>query len=157
MRCRLALEAGEYFFADEFVRRAPGLPIAEFGCVEDDPVKPRVLIVDDERLLADTTAAILRSAGFKTKTAYDGWEALATARSFHPDYLLTDVMMPLMNGIELAIAITKILPSTKILLFSGQAGISDTLQEGYSQGYEFPLLAKPVHPLRLIEALKGNA
>jgi CheY-like chemotaxis protein len=153
----MALEAWEYLVADELVRRASGLPIAEFGSVEDDQVKPRILIVDDERLLADTTAAILRSAGFRTKTAYDGWEALETARSFHPDYLLTDVMMPLMNGIELAIAITKMLPSTKILLFSGQAGISDILQDGYSQGYEFPLLAKPVHPLRLIDALKGNA
>jgi CheY-like chemotaxis protein len=66
-------------------------------------------------------------------------------------------MMPLMNGVELAIAITKMLPSTKILLFSGQAGISDLLEEGHFQGYEFPLLAKPVHPLRLIEALKGSA
>jgi CheY-like chemotaxis protein len=131
--------------------------MAESDRAEDDPVKPRVLIVDDERLLADTTAAILGSAGFRTKTAYDGWEALETARSFHPDYLLTDVMMPLMNGVELAIAITKMLPSTKILLFSGQAGISDLLEEGHSQGYEFPLLAKPVHPLRLIEALKGSA
>jgi CheY-like chemotaxis protein len=153
----LATEAWEYFLSDEFVRRAPGLQIAEFDRAEDDPVKPRVLIVDDERLLADTTAAILGSAGFRTKTAYDGWEALETARSFHPDYLLTDVMMPLMNGVELAIAITKMLPSTKILLFSGQAGISDLLEEGHSQGYEFPLLAKPVHPLRLIEALKGSA
>jgi CheY-like chemotaxis protein len=153
----LAIEAREYLLADEFVRRAPGLPIAESDRAEDDPVKPRVLIVDDERLLADTTAAILRSAGFRTKTAYDGWEALETARSFHPDYLLADVMMPLMNGVELAIAVTKLLPSTKIVLFSGQAGISDILEEGHSQGYEFRLLAKPVHPLRLIEALTGSA
>jgi DNA-binding NtrC family response regulator len=66
-------------------------------------------------------------------------------------------MMPLMNGVELAIAVTKMLPNTKIVLFSGQAGISDIVEEGHAQGYEFPLLAKPVHPLRLIEALKGNA
>jgi CheY-like chemotaxis protein len=131
--------------------------MAESDRVEDDPVKPRVLIVDDERLLADTTAAILGSAGFRTTTAYDGWEALETARSFHPDYLLTDVMMPLMNGIELAIAVTKMLPNTKIVLFSGQAGISEIVEEGHAHGYEFPLLAKPVHPLRLIEALKGSA
>lgn len=149
-------EVWEYFLADGFVRRLAGLPIAESDRAEDDPVKPRVLIVDDERLLADTTAAILHSAGFRTQTAYDGWEALETARSFHPDYLLTDVMMPLMNGIQLAIAVTKMLPNTKIVLFSGQAGISDIVEEGHAQGYEFPLLAKPVHPLRLIEALKGS-
>jgi CheY-like chemotaxis protein len=153
----LATEAWEYFLADEFVRSLAGLPKAESDRAEDDPVKPRVLIVDDERLLADTTAAILHSAGFRTTTAYDGWEALEKARSFHPDYLLTDVMMPLMNGVELAIAITKMLPNTKIVLFSGQAGISDIVEEGHAQGYEFPLLAKPVHPLRLIEALKRNA
>jgi len=64
-------------------------------------------------------------------------------------------MMPIMNGVELAIAITKMLPSTKILLFSGQMGTSDILHQGHSQGYEFQLLAKPVHPLRLIEALKS--
>jgi CheY-like chemotaxis protein len=152
----LPTEVWEYFLADGFVRRLAGLPIAESDRAEDDPVKPRVLIVDDERLLADTTAAILHSAGFRTQTAYDGWEALETARSFHPDYLLTDVMMPLMNGIQLAIAVTKMLPNTKIVLFSGQAGISDIVEEGHAQGYEFPLLAKPVHPLRLIEALKGS-
>jgi CheY-like chemotaxis protein len=153
----LATKAWEYFLADEFALRAPGLSAAKSGRVEDDPVTPRVLIVDDERLLADTTAAILRSAGFRTRTAYDGWEALETARSFHLDYLLTDVMMPIMNGVGLAIAITKMLPSTKILLFSGQVETSDILQQGHSQGYEFPLLAKPVNPLRLIEALKGIA
>jgi CheY-like chemotaxis protein len=151
----LATKAWEYFLGDEFALRAPGLSAEESYRVEDDPVTPRVLIVDDERLLADTTAAILRSAGFRTRTAYDGWEALETARSFHPDYLLTDVMMPIMNGVELAIAITKMLPSTKILLFSGQVGTSDILHQGHSQGYEFQLLAKPVHPLRLIEALKS--
>jgi CheY-like chemotaxis protein len=150
----LATEAWEYSFADDFVRRAPDLRKSEIEDGQDDLAKPKVLIVDDERLLADTTAAILRSAGFKTRTAYDGWVALETARSFHPDYLLADVMMPMMNGVELAISIAKMLPSTKILLFSGQAGTSDLLEQGRSQGYEFPLLAKPVHPLRLIEALK---
>jgi response regulator RpfG family c-di-GMP phosphodiesterase len=51
-------------------------------------------VVDDDRLLADTTAAILRRAGFNAKTAYDGFGALEIAASFHPDRLLTDIMMP---------------------------------------------------------------
>ena len=63
----MATEAWEYFLLDEFMRQPPGLPFAESDCAEDDAVKPRVLIVDDERLLADTTAAILRSAGFRTE------------------------------------------------------------------------------------------
>jgi CheY-like chemotaxis protein len=99
---------------------------------------------------------ILEDAGFDAKTAYDGWEALEIAAQFHPDYLLTDVLMPRMNGVELAIAVRKMLPEAKILLFSGQAGISDILQDGQNRGYEFDLLAKPIHPTKLIARLKKH-
>jgi CheY-like chemotaxis protein len=62
--------------------------------------------------------------------------------------------MPKMNGVELAIAMRKMYPSIKILLFTGQAGISRLLLEGQQQGYEFELIAKPIHPLKLIERLQ---
>ncbi len=140
-----------------FADRAAGNPfllqIAGPEAEETSARLPSVLVVDDERLLADTTATILRRSGFNTKTAYDGFAALEMTRSFHPDYLLTDIMMPVMNGIELAITITKMYPATKILLISGQAGISDMLEDSKAKGYEFPLLAKPVHPAKLIEGL----
>lgn len=116
--------------------------------------QPKILVVDDERLLADTTTAILSRVGYDAKTAYDGFGALEMASSFRPDYLLTDIMMPGMNGVELAIAIAKMYPATRILLFSGQAGISPILEESKLRGYEFPLLAKPVHPGKLIERLR---
>lgn len=116
--------------------------------------RPTILVVDDERLLADTTAAILRHAGFETRIAYDGFAALEVAGSFRPDYILTDIMMPVMNGVELAIAISKMYPVTKILLFSGQAGISEILEQSKARGFEFPLLAKPVHPTKLIESVR---
>ena len=116
--------------------------------------RPKILVVDDERLLADTTAAILRHAGFETRIAYDGFAALQVAGSFRPDYILTDIMMPAMNGVELSIAITKMYPMTKIMLFSGQAGISEILEQSKAKGFEFPLLAKPVHPAKLIEGLR---
>lgn len=119
-----------------------------------EPAKTRVLVVDDEKLIADTCAAILDGAGFSSKAAYDGWGALEIAAEFRPDYLLTDVLMPRMNGVELAVAVSKMLPTARILLFSGQAGISEILLEADKQGYEFELLAKPIHPLALIETLK---
>jgi CheY-like chemotaxis protein len=139
--------------------RLPRPPPSEFylseGDVEGNSVTQlRVLVVDDERLLADTTADILRRAGFTAKIAYDGFGALEMIASFHPDYLLTDIMMPGMNGVELAIATTRIHPSTKIMLFSGQAGISEILEDSKAKGFEFPLLAKPVHPTKLVEGLK---
>ncbi len=115
---------------------------------------PRILVVDDEKLIADTVAEILEGAGFKVAVAYDGWTALDIAARFQPEYLLSDVLMPRMDGVQLAIAIRKMCPAARILLFSGQAGISETLLNGQKQGFEFELIAKPVHPLKLIERLK---
>ena len=141
-------------FGNQYSRSPVGFQLTEPEGEREGTAQPRILVVDDERILADTTAAILSRAGFVARAVYDGFEAMATVASFHPDYLLTDVMMPVMNGVELAIAIAKIYPATKIVLFSGQAGISQILEDSKAQGFEFPLLAKPVHPSRLIEGLK---
>jgi CheY-like chemotaxis protein len=143
------------YLADRHPRHPSEFFTTESESEGNSATQARILVVDDERLLADTTAAILRRGGFRTKTAYDGFGALEIAASFHPDYLLTDIMMPGMNGVELAIAMTKMHPTTKILLFSGQAGISEILQKSKAEGFEFPLLAKPVHPTKLIEGFAG--
>ena len=119
-----------------------------------EPRKPKVLVVDDEKRIADTVSEILNASGFDAIAAYDGWSALDAAGRFHPDYLLSDVLMPRMNGAELAIAIRQTSPGIKVLLFSGQAGISEILQNARERGYAFDLLAKPIHPERLIERLK---
>jgi CheY-like chemotaxis protein len=113
-----------------------------------------VLVVDDQRLIADSLVEILMNAGFEAAAAYDGWEALEAASRFCPDCVLSDVLMPRMNGVELAITIRKNYPRTTVLLFSGQAGISEILREGQSRAYEFELIPKPIHPLRLIERLE---
>jgi CheY-like chemotaxis protein len=120
------------------------------------PSRTKILVVDDQRLIADTIAEILSDAGFEAVAAYDGWEALDVAGRFHPHWLLTDVLMPRMNGVELAITLRQKDPRIMILLFSGQAGISEILLEGQRKGYEFELLAKPMHPLKLIERLKQD-
>ncbi|HEY2860379.1 MAG TPA: response regulator [Terracidiphilus sp.] len=143
------------FLAVDGPRRAGIFPLTYGESEGQAAEKPRILIVDDERLLAETTATILRRAGFNARTAYDGFHALETANAFHPEYLLTDIMMPAMNGVELAIAVIRMFPATRILLFSGQAGISNIMEESRSRGFEFPLLAKPVHPTQLIDSLKA--
>ena len=147
--------ASMVFLGDQYPWRLADCKMSQSEAEGRTSAQPRVLVVDDERLLADTTAAILRRAGFDAKTAYDAFGAMEMTASFHPDYLLTDIMMPMMNGVELAIAITKMYPTTKILLFSGQAGIVNILEESKAKGFEFPLLAKPVHPLKLIERLQN--
>lgn len=133
----------------------PGSFSHESNSAETTAEKPRILVVDDEERVANTLRDILMASGFEACAVHDGWSALETVRSFHPDYLLTDVLMPRMNGVQLAIAARNIRPGIKVLLFSGQVGISAILEEGQKQGFSFPLIGKPAHPLKLIERLKA--
>ena len=112
-----------------------------------------VLVVDDERVIADTTAEILKRSGFDAHCAYDGQSALELAIQLSPDIVLSDVVMPIMNGLQLAIAVKKALPGTEILLLSGQAGVTEILDRGRKDGYWFELIAKPVHPEKLLQRL----
>jgi CheY-like chemotaxis protein len=115
--------------------------------------QPLVLVVDDERVIADTLSTILSKCGFATATAYDGAGALALAISLQPDLLISDVMMPGMTGIDLAIAITRSVPRCKILLFSGQAATVDLLERARNAGYDFTTLTKPVHPTDMLKRI----
>jgi CheY-like chemotaxis protein len=150
------MPSGSIYAADEFFRNQTGSLPEGNGSEEPGRRLPKVLVVDDEKRIADTLKEILEMAGFHVAAAYDGWDALEVAARFHPDYLLSDVLMPRMNGVELAISISKMFPAAKILLFSGQAGISDILLDGHRQGFEFELIAKPIHPVKLIERLKDQ-
>lgn len=117
--------------------------------------KPRVLVADDERVIADTLAMILNQSGFQAKVAYSGEKALELAQEFKPDMLISDVIMVGLNGIDAAIQMRELLPAIKILLFSGQAATADLLEKARAQGYEFEILAKPVHPQDLLAKLRA--
>ncbi len=121
----------------------------------DNHVKPKVLVVDDERVIADTLAMILNQSGFQAKAVYSGEAALEQATTFIPDMLIADVIMADLNGIDAAIQIRALLPKVKILLFSGQAATADLLEKARTQGYEFEILAKPVHPQDLLSRLRS--
>lgn len=121
---------------------------------EDTHVKPKVLVVDDERVIADTLAMILNQSGFEARPVYSGEKAVELAADFQPDMLISDVIMADLNGIDTAIRIRALRPTIKILLFSGQAATADLLEKARSQGYEFEILAKPVHPQDLLSRLR---
>ena len=148
-------EFDEFHFSDEQNPRfSPALGRQEWDSTDSRGRQPRILVVDDEKRIADSLCEILQSSGFQAIAAYDGWAALDAAEHFNPDYLLSDVLMPSMNGVELAIAIRQAWPRAKILLFSGQAGISQILDAGKKRGFTFDLVSKPIHPLKLVETLK---
>jgi DNA-binding NtrC family response regulator len=119
------------------------------------PVKdaPVILIVDDEKVIADTLSIILTHAGFITMTAYDGKSALRMANAITPALLLTDVVMPGLTGVELAITLTQSIPDLKVLLFSGQASTVDLLDKARHSGYHFTALTKPVHPTDMLKRI----
>jgi CheY-like chemotaxis protein len=115
---------------------------------------PKVLIVDDERLIADTLLTILNREGFSAHACYSGDEALRLCTELDPDILLCDVMMKGVSGIELAIKLTENQCRAKIVLISGQAATADLLETAKQRGYEFQIIAKPVQPPELIKKLR---
>ena len=117
--------------------------------------KPKVLVADDERVIADTLSIILNQSGFAATAVYSGEKAVEMAGSLQPNMLISDVIMQDMNGIDAAIRIRDILPNCKILLFSGQAATADLLESARKQGHNFEILAKPVHPQDLLARLRA--
>ena len=116
-----------------------------------------VMVVDDEKVIADSLAAILRISGYMVTAFYDGQSALQACIAAPPDIVITDVSMPGLNGVEMAIQIRSNYPRCKILLFSGHAATAGILDSARQRGYSFDLLAKPVHPRDLLAALSGQA
>ena len=124
------------------------IPSAKAIVVEKQPVV--VMVVDDERVIADTLVAILARSGYAAIAAYDGESALERARTARPQMVITDVCMPGMGGIELAVAIRDSYPECKILLFSGQMSTVDLLVASRNAGYDFAAISKPIHPTELL-------
>jgi DNA-binding NtrC family response regulator len=114
--------------------------------------KCKVLVADDEQVIANTLAIILNRAGFEARAVYSGEDVLKALDSFQPDMLITDVIM---TGITAAIATRQRMPQCKVLLFSGQAATAGLLEKARHEGHEFEVLAKPVHPNDLLAKLRG--
>ena len=132
----------------------PGFPSNKVVAFESKKTRPVVLVVDDEPLIADTLCAILREHGFVAHKAYSGEEALRLLDRHRPDIVLTDVLMPNMSGVDLAIEIQDRLPGTRVVMLSGQAATAELMRRAADQGHTFELLAKPIHPEDLIARLK---
>lgn len=115
----------------------------------------RVFVVDDEPIIGFTLATVLESAGYTARSFTDPLEALRAAETNCPDYLISDVMMPALNGIDLGIQFKAIYPSVKVLLFSGASSFADLWEIANGRGHKFDLLSKPVHPQELLAAIES--
>jgi CheY-like chemotaxis protein len=116
----------------------------------------RVFVVDDEPVIASTLASILRMSGFSAAPFTNPLKALESALLDPPDLLLSDVVMPQMSGIDLAMQIRVLCPACKILLFSGQAATVDFLQDAQRVDQNIQILPKPINPGDLLSAIRAQ-
>lgn len=112
-----------------------------------------IFVVDDERTIADTLVAILQNSGFQAAAFYDAESALTACERSAPENIISDVIMPGMSGIDLAMAVRERFPDCRVLLFSGNAGTLDLVEHAHKNGYDFEVLLKPVHPRDLLARL----
>lgn len=101
----------------------------------------KILIVEDERLLAQSIAALLESRGFQVEAAHDGETGMEYAQLGIYDLLILDVMMPGLDGYALARQVRARHLGTPILMLSARSGLEDRIQ-GLSAGADY-YLTKP--------------
>jgi CheY-like chemotaxis protein len=116
--------------------------------------RPRILVADDERIIADTLAMILNQNGYEAVPIYGGRLAVEKARHWIPDLFLADVNMPELNGIHAAIEICAMFPSCRVLLFSGESSSKFLVRDAATKGHRFEFLEKPIPPVDLLRRIR---
>jgi len=115
----------------------------------------RVLVVDDEPLVAQTLRRVLLAEGHTVELAEDGVKALAILQGNLPDLVITDFKLPGMDGMELAAAIKKLAPSLPIILLTAYAeSIERQMGKGKVSNVD-RLVGKPFSIAQLQEAVKA--
>lgn len=115
--------------------------------------KPKILVVDDEHVIADTLVLILKNKGYDALAVYSGKAAIEAAEAWRPELVLSDIVLPDINGIDASVCIATFLPDSKFLFFSGNLTTEDLLLDYRSRGQQFEALAKPIHPTDLLAML----
>ena len=113
--------------------------------------RARVLVVEDEKLVARLLVEALESSGFRVQLAADGEAALdlAAEESERPDLLVTDFALPGISGVEVACQLSILWPGLRVLLTSGYA--FDALSEASKLPPRFEFLAKPFTPRAFLQ------
>src|SRR5271170_7532303 len=113
----------------------------------------KVFVVDDERIIAFTLVTILQQSGFGAVAFTNPLEALRAAQAEPPDILISDVVMPELSGLDLALQVHAICPNCKIILFSGQTATARLLNVVRENDHSFDFLMKPMYPTELLRAI----
>jgi CheY-like chemotaxis protein len=111
----------------------------------------RVLIVDDDHLVADTLALIFGKSGFEVKAVYSADQALICSRIFAPDLLLCDITMPGRDGLDLVKDLALELPNCRILVLTGfYSNLKGVREQASKLSRRVGILTKPCQPAELL-------
>jgi two-component system, sensor histidine kinase len=115
-------------------------------------LKPSILLAEDNDDMRQLYSLVLAQAGFDVREAMNGKEALAAVKRSRPDVLITDIMMPVMDGLELIARIKNepALSDLPIIAISAYGG--DYLSRAYTVGAT-GVIGKPIDPDSLIDAV----
>jgi DNA-binding response OmpR family regulator len=114
-------------------------------------MKQRVLVVDDDRLVADTLTLIFRANGYESEAVYSAAEGLERARTFAPGLMLCDVSMPHESGLQLALKVHREMPACKMLMLSAYSSNAAHVELQASRlKTKLKLLKKPCRPELLL-------
>jgi len=113
----------------------------------------KILIIEDEIILADSLKTLLESKGFEVETVHDGESGEEYAELGIYDLLILDVMMPKMNGYEVARKVREKRCATPILMLTAKSGIEDRI-EGLNAGADY-YLTKPFDTRELLACINA--
>ncbi|MBE6899167.1 MAG: response regulator transcription factor [Ruminococcaceae bacterium] len=113
----------------------------------------KILIIEDEKILADSIKSLLESKGFDAEAVYDGETGKDYAELGVYDLLILDVMMPKMNGYEVARTVRKNRCSTPILMLTAKSSLEDRI-EGLNAGADY-YLTKPFDSRELLACINA--
>ncbi len=122
------------------------LPSSERGA-SGKQVRRRILVVDDDESSREGMTSLLSTWGHHVQAAEDGRQALALASTFRPAVILTDLVMPGLNGIDLLRALNQELPSAPVIIITGHATIETAVAAVRDGAYDY--LTKPTDVRRL--------
>lgn len=135
---------------------APGSPrSAPVQELAGEARPPKILVVDDQMQVREVTVAVLRQAGYRVVEAETATAALevSAAPGFDVDLLISDVIMPVMNGVQLAGAIRARHPGLKVILTSGYS--EDTVEQMTPGARAYELLRKPYRLEELLRRVRA--
>lgn len=115
--------------------------------------KTKLLIVDDNQDLAVLLKIMLEDEGYEVKLAKDGWDGYRSYLLFAPDLIITDIQMPMKNGLELMEVVRAHNPKARAIYMSGDPSSFQSLLEEEKKRYQVSLLQKPFSKVELMRLL----